>query len=87
MDGKLPIDVEFDQGAARAWIEFTSLFEQIPHPEEYFIAPMARYDDQKKKWIVEGYSFVHVSHLPTEKQLMQKMYNVSGEQKYLERSK
>ena len=75
----MPITLAFNyQGLAYGWIQFTDAIKEIPNLQEYFIAPSAIYDPETKTWKVKGYSFVHVSHLPTEEQLKEKMKGVTG---------
>jgi len=50
----------------------------LPKPEEYFLAPEAVWDADLKEWTITGYGLVHVSQLPPEEVLKNKLKGVTG---------
>jgi hypothetical protein len=75
----LRVSLEFDESRPTvAWLQPTEQFTDIPNQERYFIAPAANYDKQSGKWNILGYSFVHVSHLPTAESHLMKLREVEA---------
>lgn len=75
----IPVTLGFDEsGDTLGWITLGKNFEDLPNPAEYFIAPAAQYDPDTHTWKIVGYSFVHVSNLPTAEQLKAKLKGITG---------
>ncbi|HVB20524.1 MAG TPA: hypothetical protein VNG51_01080 [Ktedonobacteraceae bacterium] len=69
----LPASLEFNNaGPAYAWVQRTDLAKTLSNLQQYFLAPEAVKNDDGTFTVV-GYSFVHLSHLPT-KEGMDKKY-------------
>jgi hypothetical protein len=74
----LPVTFEFDDMRLIGCVSLTDFVKTMPNPQEYFLAPAARWNTESKTWDIIGYGFVHVSHLPTCQQLKERTDNVTG---------
>lgn len=78
-----PITLSFDDTHPVGFVEIPDgVLPTSNSWQEYFLAPSAVYNQTKKQWEIIGYGLVHVSVLPNENQMRNKLYSVSGEDRY-----